>query len=385
MRLVATMLLAGALANHAGAAPMAPLGASYPGWAGEFSRAPERLGKMRGEGFRAVTFIPNYALMGLDRIEFSSAPAKAELAAAVAEALRLGLQVAIKPHLEPGIYSPGFDPLASENHSWRSQCPWRGFFDLDPMTPGYRDGVVGASLEAIAEALKTAPAGSTVRLDLGSELMRSELEFTGRWLELQRHARGRIRALGLEGLVKLSHNFAHHIELPEDMVLRMDARSRRELGRYIAGLDAVALSQYMDLTAAMPTAERGKRLPTAAEVASALVQHERRFVDEVLVGLLGIGPEDVPPLVLGEFGIGRGGLKHPNLWAGEVTDEAKERLEAEIARGIEGLLAYLDLAEGRLSTGAVLWLTGPRYDLFGWGNPADGVAPAAAALRHGLR
>ena len=45
-----------------------------------------------------------------------------------------------------------------------------------------------------------------------------------------------------------------HIEIAEDFVGRMSAARRGALKRYIRGLDALALSQYMDLTAAMPAA-----------------------------------------------------------------------------------------------------------------------------------
>jgi hypothetical protein len=77
--------------------------------------------------------------------------------------------------------------------------------------------------------------------------------------------------------VLLSHNFTHHVEIPDDFVGRMSPPRRAALARYIRSLDALALSQYMDLTAAMPTADRGQRLPTADEVAQALVLHEKNF------------------------------------------------------------------------------------------------------------
>ncbi|MBI4346825.1 MAG: hypothetical protein HY553_08210 [Elusimicrobia bacterium] len=379
------VILSMLLASWSWSATRAPLGASYGAWKGGFADPGPRLDQLQAERLRAVTLIPNYALMGLDRIEFSNAATVLELGGAISESLRRGLIVAVKPHLEPGIYSPGFDKLASENHSWRADCPWRGFFDLDPMSKDYREGVVGAALNAIALGLAAAPAGAKVRLDIGSELMRSEVEFPERWLELLADARARVEALGLAGRVLLSHNFAHHLEIPEDMVLRMEPRRRKALGRYIAGLDAVSISQYMDLTAAMPAVERGKRLPTSDEVARALVVHETAFVSDVLVAALGVPKAAVPPLWIGEFGVGRGGLRHPNVWAGQVEGAEKDRLYAEIARGMEGLVKYLDLGEGRLSQGAILWVTGPRYDVFGWGSPEHAVAPAAEALRKGLQ
>ena len=125
--------------------------------------------------------------------------------------------------------------------------------------------------------------------------------------------------LGLDGKVILSHNFTHHLEIADDYVGRMTPAGRAALRRYIRGLDALSLSQYMDLTAAVPAAERGQRLPTVTEISDALVLAEKNFRHDILEGALGLRPKEIPPLHIGEFGVGRGGLKHPNLWAGETT------------------------------------------------------------------
>ena len=164
----------------------------------------------------------------------------------------------------------------------------------------------------------------------------------------------------------------------------MSPSGRRALGRYIAGLDALALSQYMDLTIAVPTAERRTRLPTAEEVAAALRTHEAAFRREILMGALGLRPAQIPPLHLGEFGIGSGGLRHPNLWSGLGTPEEERALGTQIARGHEGLVRYLASDEGRAARSAVLWVTGPHYDVFGWRNPAWAIPAAADAIRAAL-
>jgi hypothetical protein len=164
----------------------------------------------------------------------------------------------------------------------------------------------------------------------------------------------------------------------------MDTRGKRALARYIGGLDAVALSQYMDLTVAVPAAERGKRLPTADEVAEALVRHEADFRKNILEGILGLAPGKVPPLHIGEFGIGRGGLKHPNLWSGAATPAEEQDLSRQIARGHEGLVRYLALPRGRTAASAVLWVTGWHYDIFGWMTPGHAIPAAAAAIEAGL-
>jgi hypothetical protein len=165
----------------------------------------------------------------------------------------------------------------------------------------------------------------------------------------------------------------------------MTPAHRKALGRYIRGLDAMSLSQYMDLTVALPPADRGKRLPTADEVSAALVVHEQAFRTQILGKALGLLPKQIPPLHIGEFGVGRGGLQHPNLWAGAATPAEEKELAKEIARGHEGLLRYLALPAGRSVKSAVLWVTGPHYDVFGWESPKYGNAEAAEAIRAALR
>jgi hypothetical protein len=233
-------------------------------------------------------------------------------------------------------------------------------------------------LKAVFDRL--GPAGTPVRLELGVELMNSTVQFPDRWVRLLAEARKEASRLGLGRRVLLSHNFSHHIEIPEDLLDRMDTRGKQALARYIAGLDAVALSQYMDLTVAVPAAERGKRLPTADEVAQALVRHEADFRKNILQGILKIDARKVPPLHVGEFGIGRGGLKHPNLWSGAATPAEEKDLALQIARGHEGLVRYLALTEGRTAGSAVLWVTGWHYDIFGWMSPGYAIPAAAAAI-----
>ena len=98
----------------------------------------------------------------------------------------------------------------------------------------------------------------------------------------------------------------------------------------------------------------------------------------------GLKAKEIPPLHIGEFGVGRGGLRHPNLWAGAATAEQEKQLAREIARGHEGLLRYLALPEGRTAKSAVLWVLGQHYDVFGWENPKYGNPEAAAAIKGAL-
>jgi len=385
---VRTLALVAGLALMSAKAPAAPrpapLGVTYSGWRGGFADHATRLAKFRKLGFPLVSFVPSYSYVGLNKIDLASGPTPDELGAAVEAALRAGFLVVVKPHLNPPAFQPGFDSFGGDNYSWRAQCPWRGFFDVDPMTADYREGIILAQLRMLKGVLERVPAAAPVRLELGVELMNSPVEFPDRWERLLAAARAELKRLGLGKRVLLSHNFEHHLEIPEDFLDRMDPRRKQALGRYIAGLDALALSQYMDLTVAVPAAERGKRLPTADEVAQALVQHETDFRKRILEGMLRLDPRKIPPIHIGEFGVGRGGLKHPNLWSGDATPAQEQELARQIARGHEGLVRYLALGEGRTAGSAVLWVTGWHYDIFGWMSPKYAIPGAAAAIEAGL-
>jgi hypothetical protein len=380
---LAALLLAVTLAAPS---PPAPLGVTYSGWRGGFRDHDKKLATLREIGFPLVSFVPSYAYVDLNRIDLTSGPDADELGAAVEAALRAGFLVVIKPHLNPPAFQPGFDSFHGDNHSWRAQCPWRGFFDLDPMSADYREGIVLASLRMLKAVFdRTGPPAAPVRVELGVELMDSVVQFPEQWERLLGAARQEVRRLGLGGRVLLSHNFSHHIEIRNDEVARLKPTGRRALARYIKGLDALALSQYMDLTVAMPAGTRGQRLPTADEVAQALQKHEADFRREILTGDLGLRAQQIPPLHIGEFGIGRGGLAHPNLWSGAASPAEEKQLAAEIARGHEGLLRYLSLPAGqRAASSAVLWVTGAHYDIFGWMSPAYSNPAAAAVIRAGL-
>ena len=373
-------------------APAAPLGASYPCNKGDLADPAPRLDQIKAAGFDFVSFIPNYTYAGLNTIDFTEAPGFDELSRAEEAALRRGFALVIKPHLEPPMYQRGFQMFGSENRSWRARTGWRGFFDVDPMSVDYREKLVFVQLGIIKETLsrldedKSIPKKSIapIRFELGTELMNSAVYQPERWLELLGAARTELTRLGLNGRVLLSHNFCHHFEMPEDFVLRMTPLGRKALAKYIKGLDAFAVSQYMDLTAAMPAAERGKRLPTVEEIANALRKHDADLREKVLAKLLGLKPAEIPPFHIGEFGVGRGGLRHPNLWEGAATAEEHAALQHEIALGHRGLLEYLRVAKGRTAGGAVLWLTGRYYDIFGWMNPNDAVPEAADAIKAAL-
>ena len=91
----------------------------------------------------------------------------------------------------------------------------------------------------------------------------------------------------------------------------MSPRGRKALGRYVAGLDALALSQYMDLTVVVPASagSGARRLPTADEVAEALRRHERNFRQRH--PRAGAGPAAGPDPAAARGGVRRGQRRPP--------------------------------------------------------------------------
>jgi hypothetical protein len=319
----------------------------------------------------------------LNRIDFSGGPSWKNVEDAITLALYSGFTIVLKPHLDPASYIGGYKPQPEVAHSWRMDCGWRGYFDVDPMSKDYREGLVTQSLETLKRALDRAKSPAPIRLELGSELMNSTVYYPEKWAELVDYAKKERTRLGLDGKVLLSHNFEHHIEMPKDAVSRMTPEGRKALGLYIKNLDRIALSQYMDLTIAVPEDERDGRLPTADEVSEAFAIHEKNFKKQVLESQLGLKADEIPPIEIGEFGVGTGGLRAPNQWAGELDASKEQALDAEIALGDEGLIKHLESGKGPRT--ASLWTLGKHYDIFGWENPAYAIPAAAEEVRAYLK
>lgn len=362
------------------------LGVSWSAYSPEgYGDLDKQLHRYEQAGFRMVTMVPTYTYGGYNSIDFSKAPTWEGQKAAMVALLRGGYHVVYKPHLDPPLYQPGFQMLESDNHSWRAGCPWRGYFDVDPMTPDYRDKIVLRGLQLVKDAFASLnaeeqKAAHPVRVELGSELMNSVVYAPERWVALLQDARRAVEDLGVKDQVRLSHNFSHHFAIVDDFVGRMDSARKQHLRRYLLGLDAVALSQYMDLTVTVPADERERRLPKPEEVASALRRHEHDLRHEVLERQLDIPVTQQPAFHLGEFGIGRGGLRHPNVWSGSINGEQAQRLRSEIIIGMQGLVQYLRQPGGREAQTAVLWVLGQYYDFFGWMRDTNSVDPARDAV-----
>jgi hypothetical protein len=359
------------------------LGVSLYGPFGRFPDAPAQLKRLKADGFKLVAFIPTYPYVDRDRIDLSTGAAWESLENAVFLALNSGFTVVLKPHLDPPRYFAGYTPPAGAKLGGHADAIWRGLFDLNPMAEDYSKGLILHSLEIIQAAFYRLKGHvPPVRLELGTELANSEVHDAEHWVELLDYAKKERRRRGLEVRLLFSHDFAYLL-LPHESAHRLEFP--KIFARYMRGLDTISLSQYMDLTVAMPDDERDGRLPTADEIAQALVRHEKKFRRDILEDRLGIRPADQPPLDIGEFGVGSGGLKRPNAWSEPGTAEFEAKLSTEIALGMAGMALYLGRDQGRTVQSAVLWTIGPHYDIFGLGDPRYAQPAAQAEVRAYLK
>lgn len=396
------------------AAEPAGIGVIWAGWHPDhFGQSVQQyLSRLEGFGLRRVSLIPAYFLKTYEegiRGYAHETPTLAQQKELLKTLLARRYIVNFRPHIEPYLFSPNGDA-----NSYPDADPgakdWRGKFDkLDPMRADYKDKVVLSSLRILAEAivevrrenpgLEVAP----VRFDLGAELMDSEVLFTENWLQLLGIVRAELAAnyAAAAPYIRLSHNFCHHIEYLKDVpghsdylarinplgqvqagdlfVDRMTPSAKRALGRYIAGLDAFSISQYMPLdVVGVPGAV------TAEGVRDALLQHEQVFFDTVLVRELGLQVEEIPPFYLGEMGIGILGLRAPNVWkrvdwqaSGRILADQQQKAETETA--MRGLVLYMQDARTK-ARASMLWLGGAPYDIFELGANASGAYnPGAVA------
>ena len=315
--------------------------------------------KITQAGFSRVCIVPTWFMIDLDKVGWKRTASFSRQKELIKELLRQGQEIIYRPHLDPVKYSAGYEQQLTDDHGWVAGIPWRGMFDIDPMASWYREQIVEASIKMLAEAIAETgvlPAGGAIRLDLGAELMNSTIFRSERWLEMVKDLKGSQIYQQNKGWLRLGHNFSHHIQIDADFLERMNAASRKALGLYIQELDTVTVSQYMDLTIKDMD---GMVEPT--EVAAALAIHLKVFQKVLSVGL-GVPQGSMPAIELGEYGIGWGGLRHPNLWDG---DPDKRAAGDEVLVGLQGLINWM---EQNPEQKALLWISGPYYDLFRWGG-----------------
>ncbi|MBD0400630.1 PKD domain-containing protein [Flammeovirga sp. EKP202] len=330
----------------------------------------------------------------------------------IKELLSRDYYINYRPHIDPIKYAM---PMGATRDNW-STVPggqdWRGKFDqFDPVDPtiGYRELVILPGLQMLAEAIRETGAPTMpIRFDLGAELMDAMLNYPNEWIQLRDEVEGLLATTysDVAQHITLSHNFCHHIELllsiPEhqDFFERIEPNQqlnpeaqfldragvtnedRAAIGRYIAGLDEMTISQYMPLDI---FAQEGA-MTTPDQVKQALLWHEDNFINEVLIGALGIAPQDIPVLHIGEYGMGWRGLAAPNVWdrnawldagAGQyILNDEEQKADAAIA--IDGILKYVaDDSETKFNS-FLLWFGGAPYDVIGINEHSEWYNATAA-------
>ena len=216
--------------------------------------------------------------------------------------------------------------------------------------------------------------------------------YTSEWVELIEYVREKINANPeMKENVLIGYNFCHHIEYlieindNDDYFSRivgsgvthearqdllyvddMTEANKKLLGEFIKNLDSFSISQYMPMDIFNPTDVTSNTVPTTAEdVCNALVQHEQNFLQKVLIGKLGIAPDEIPPFHVGEYGMGIKGLSAPNVWDrtkwsdNELVSYEAQQKHVQIA--IEGLQLYMQ-DERTVANSLVIWISGAPYD-----------------------
>lgn len=406
----------------AGAANYNRIGTIWTSWdPSHFANYSTYIDSLTNRGINFVCLNPTYFINtyaeGITNIweGTEKTPSLALQKTVLKELIRRGFSINYRPHVDPIKYAM---PTGSTRDNWSTDPggkSWRGHFDqLDPTSPtiGYLDRVILPELQILAEAIREAgPPVRPVRFDLGAELMDSMLSYPTHWQQLQAAVRGALtnQYSDVSGSIILGHNFCHHIQyllrLPgySDYLARIEPdlalnsqdqyldrpgvtqQTKIEIGKYIAGLDEMSISQYLPLDIFNSGGDATNTTP--AQVARALIQYEDDFINQVLLGELQIPATNLPVLNIGEYGMGIRGLAAPNVWdsaawiaAGNgnlLLPDAIQKQHAEIA--IKGIIQYAQSPERR-NRSVLLWLGGPPYDILGLNTfYSQGWTNAAAA------
>lgn len=345
-----------------------------------------------------VTIIPTYFIdtysEGIRYQDWVNTPNLTIQKKIVTDLLNKGVRINFRPHIDPLLFSWNG---ASSSTADPGTLGWRGVFDkLDPMDQGqnYQKVIINSLevLNSVITSIDTSILKEPIRFDIGAELMESSKNYTYSWVELLAFIRNEIAVNypELQGKVILGHNFCHHIEYLErlenhynDYFARiladgdvasnrnllfiddMDSTSKKALAEYIKGLDTFSISQYM------PMDIFGTEGSTTPEnVRDALLLHEKNFLNEVLGIELNISKNDIPPLQIGEYGMGIRGLAAPNVWDKAEWVEAgnsnalisynEHQIHAKTA--IDGLLLYMQDSRS-VANSFQIWMSGAPYDI----------------------
>ena len=329
------------------------------------------------------------------------------------ELITRGFYINYRPHIDPIKYAM---PLGSTRDNWNTNPggkDWRGKFNLlNPTDPaiGYTERVVLPSLDILANAIREAGVPvRPVRFDIGAELMDSMLNYPTNLQNLLVTVRNALtnQYSDVASNIVLSHNFCHHIEYllrlpghsnyiarivpsetidPENQYLDrpgVSTATKIAIGKYIAGLDEMSISQYLPLD--IFNAGGNATNTTPAQVKQALQKFEDDFINHVLLGELQIPANKLPVLHIGEYGMGIRGLVAPNAWdaagwtaagkGGLLLSDDVQRQHAAIA--MQGIIQYVNSSQTRYRS-FLIWMGGKPYDILDINYYSDWYNPVAA-------
>ena len=350
-------------------------------------------------GAKRMTFIPTYFLATYSegiKVNGTDTLSTDQQADIMAEALKNNVRLNYRLHIDPQRFAPDGGNYSSVDVNVPGSQWWRGeFTQVDPMGDDYL-AMVDQGFEALEKTMKKI--GSTklvepIRFDIGAELMTSVKNYTANWLELIEYCKAKRDASPyLRDNVVIGYNFCHHIEYlieldqhadyfgringtgvtyldRQDLLFvdDMPEENRQLLGQFIKNLDVFSVSQYMPMDMFAEADLKSTDVETTPEdVRDALLTHEQNFLQKVLMGKLGLKPDEIPPFYLGEYGMGIKGLSAPNVWDrtawsdSELATYEVQQKHAEIA--IKGLMLYMQ-DERSVAMTLSLWLSGAPYDV----------------------
>ena len=352
-------------------------------------------------GVKRMTFIPTYFIDTYSegiKLENKDTLTPDEQADILSQAIDRNVRINYRLHIDPQKFAPNGDTY---NGKVDTNVPgsqgWRGeFTKVNPMGKDYI-GMIDQGFETLEKTLKktgTDKLVEPIRFDIGAELMTSIKTYTKEWNELLEYCKAKRDASPLlKDNVIISYNFCHHIEYlieindhddyfgringtgvtykdRKDLLFvdDMTGENRKLLGQFIKSLDTFTISQYMpmDIFQSADLKDVNNIKTTPEDVRDALLTHEQNFLQKVLIGKLGMEPDEIPPFHLGEYGMGIKGLQAPNVWDREAwTDEELatykvQQKHAEIA--LKGLALYMQ-DERTVANSLSLWISGAPYDV----------------------
>ena len=351
-------------------------------------------------GCSRMSFIPTYYLDTYQQgIQTNSADTLKpyQQAEIMADAVNLGAAINYRLHIDPYRFSPdGVNKYGSRiDTSVPGSQWWRGEFNgVHPMSKDYL-AMVDQGIETLTQLFNKIDASKLkepIRFDIGAELMMSVKLYTSEWCQLVDYVREKIDANPkLRDNVLISYNFCHHIEYlielndNDDYFSRivgsgvtykdrsdllyvddMTEENRAYLAEFIKSLDSFSISQYMPLDIFNPVNVQSTTVPTTAQdVCNALIQHEQNFLQKVLIGKLGIAPDEIPPFHVGEYGMGIKGLSAPNVWDRTKWSDSElvsyETQQKHVQIAVDGLKLYMQ-DERSVAKSLEMWISGAPYD-----------------------